>query len=140
MRTEEKAIEELEELLERGMTTEIEEVALAVTARAAPDLSYHAIERMGDKEVCIATLRQEGREVNRLLVTEDIDGVYDAVKRFFLNLTFLSTEFRADKEIGIAAVTQFGNAVEYLPAELRADKGIGLAAVKKWIGGQTSLC
>ena len=58
MRTEEKAIEELEELLERGMTTEIEEVALAVTARAAPDLSYHAIERMGDKEVCIATLRQ----------------------------------------------------------------------------------
>ena len=87
MRIEEKAVEELEELSERGLTTEIEEVVLAVTARAAPDPYYHAIERMGDKEVCIAHLRQEGREVKRLLVTEDFDGFYNAVKRFFLNFT-----------------------------------------------------
>ena len=130
MRIEEKAVEELEELLERDLTTEME-VVLAVTACAAPDPYYHAIERMGDKDLCIAHLRQEGREVKRLLVTEDFDGFYDAVKRLFLNFTFLSTEFKADKEIGIAAVTQFGNAVEFLSAELRADKGIGLVAVKQ---------
>ena len=47
------------------------------------------------------------------------------------DLEFASEELRADRQVVLAAVKQFGNALEYASKELRADREIVLAAVKR---------
>ena len=47
------------------------------------------------------------------------------------DLEFASEELRAERQVVLAAVKQFGNALEYASKELRADREIVLAAVKR---------
>ena len=71
-------------------------------------LCYASAELQADRELVLASVRQDGGAVE-----------------------YASAELKADREVVLAAVQQDGYALEYASAELQADREVVLAAVQQ---------